>query len=867
MARFSRTVEHVLSRPLLLGQELQRFLDDPKCEVPAASREGIASTIRTAVRHALRTGDSPAELGSRKAADSYDIRDLVPTLHVHARAAGLMKDHRAAGDAEGRAHRFVEWLTGGRRFDERFRVDWSCPEVMLPLVPHVTRVCAKSSLALLHRLSVLSGVQDVPRRWPSYESLVEKVLQVQAPRRRGTNDNRDEEAAARARIHDALSTYRTSRVRMLAAAPNDAERAALEDKYAIAPRAACGRAVHIGSHEEVREILRSEGYVPDGMSAFDSLRALNPALAEDLEMWRAGPGSEQSTSFQEQCALVLVRAGGWVVKAGYLAEFRALRGMDDLFAVQVETEQRVKLNPRQIREARRRGENPEQMTIARISLLEAGVEAVALDSLKRSSVAAEEVPLRADGKPYLIYGLYAVCVKLWTMASALYAKTAGQSPEDAQRWALASANWTRLITELKERALPAEYQANAKDKKKLIRLVTLPQLVCVAFPLRRRELRALRARWQRAVVDATEKKHNPAEHPAVRAAEKDYFSEVQRHLMLAMTLDDGLRRKQYQHGRLGFNQNFSPVFARGGGRPAGAIEGLSGVNTNWFGDINDSAGLKIRVRDDRPDSRTGRDVRPGLVDMDLLWDFISVWRPKLLVAAGRVPSLTMYDLEADMREGRWALFPSDAPVVVRPENSRTDVSELVGRELHYLVRTFLRRPVSGVPQVPEWDALEKTWKGLWAQHVTRLLNTSYHGGVRNDWKAAMYLTKDNEQTLRDEYNVVNEEIEEKLGLDVTNWEHPGAYDAWMDRLTKGRQVFDPLEDPALPLPDHVRAQLDQERVASRRLGAPAVRISKARPGQALPANAPNAVAAPKLANKAVPSASGSTRPSHVRRAR
>lgn len=228
--------------------------------------------------------------------------------------------------------------------------------------------------------------------------------------------------------------------------------------------------------------------------------------------------------------------------------------------------------------------------------------------------------------------------------------------------------------------------------------------------------------------------------------------------------------------------------------------------------------------------------------MDLLWDFISVWRPKLLVKAGRIPSLATYDLEADMRKGRWALFPSDAAVVTRPEDSRTDMSELAGRELHYLVRTFLRPAVGGVPKVPEWNALEKNWNGLWAQHVTRMLNASYHGGVRNDWKAAMYLTKDNEQTLKDEYNVVNEEIEEKLGLDVTNWEHPGAYDVWMDRLTKGREVFDPLEDPALPLPDHVRAQLDQERVASRRLRAPAVRIRKAPPGQALPANAPNAAA-------------------------
>ena len=31
-------------------------------------------------------------------------------------------------------------------------------------------------------------------------------------------------------------------------------------------------------------------------------------------------------------------------------------------------------------------------------------------------------------------------------------------------------------------------------------------------------------------------------------------------------------------------------------------------------------------------------------------------------------------------------------------------------------------------------------------------------------------------------SVVNSAIRDKLGLDVTNWEHPNAYDVWMDRI-------------------------------------------------------------------------------------
>jgi hypothetical protein len=428
------------------------------------------------------------------------------------------------------------------------------------------------------------------------------------------------------------------------------------------------------------------------------------------------------------------------------------------------------------------------------------------------------------------------------MTSDLYAGAAGQQADSSQRWALASANWSHLLNEFKTRKLRGEHIQNAKDKEKLIRLVTLPQLLCIAFPLRRRELTTLRAHWIAARELAREKGHDPALHPAVLRAEQSYFRAAVPHMMLAITIDDGMRKQQYQRGRLGEGSNFHPLFMRRGGRPTSAIEGLRGMQTNWSGDRADPAHLKIRQRDDRLDTRPGRDVRPGTVDMTMLWDLISVWRPKQLVSAGLVPSVDAYDLEADMKVGRWALFPSHQRTP-RDDNSRTNVSAHVGRELHYLVRRFLRPDVDGHAQVPAWEDLDDSWRGLWAQHVTRLLLASYVGGVRNDWSQAMYLTKDTEETLRHEYSVVNVAMEDKLGLDVTNWEHPNAYDRWMDRILKGREVFDPLEDPELPMPAHIRSQLDMERATARLRRRPAggqVRLRQARPGQSSPARAPNA---------------------------
>ena len=113
--------------------------------------------------------------------------------------------------------------------------------------------------------------------------------------------------------------------------------------------------MHVGVHEEVHQLMRAQRLFPEEMSAFEILRQVNPALAEDFEMWRDGPGQEQSDSFREQCESSLVRVGGWAVSAGRFDEFRQAKGLDDLFAMQIETQQRVKMNPRELREVRARG--------------------------------------------------------------------------------------------------------------------------------------------------------------------------------------------------------------------------------------------------------------------------------------------------------------------------------------------------------------------------------------------------------------------------------------------------------------------------------------------------------------------------------
>lgn len=828
MARFSHAVRDLTSKPLILASVLDRFVEEA-AELPATSRPGIKSSILYAVRHALRTGDREEDLAPKEVALAADIRDLVPSLHVHARGAAMLRTHQDCSDAEARAHRFVHWLTGGRRYDEHARVDWPCPTAFQPLIAFSNRSNVRGELGFLYRCCTVAGIAEAPARFPTYPLLLAAAAAMNAPVRAGARADRDAADRARDRVASALSCYRLAREGLLAAAP-EAERAALRARFAPCPQPVVGRAVHIGAHEETDCALRAVGLVPEEMLPFEKLRAITPCLAEDFEFWAAGAGALQSESFREQCEDALIRVGGWAVSAGRLAEFQRAEGIDDLFAMRLETGVQARVTPR----AARRGEKTGGTRVERVSLLELLADAAAPGSLERSTVAAEDVPLNKDGRPYFTHGVYATCNRLWSVARDIYAGSANQNAEDAHRWALATAGWGHLVKELKDRQLPGEYIIRAKDKPKLIALVTLPQLVCLAFPMRRRELRAMRATWQQLRAEAVEKGHDPERHPDVVVARDEYLVNAVRHTMLAITLDDGMRHKQYQRGRLGYQRNFRPAWRYDGGR----IVGLEGMTTWWTGERSDPANFKIRERKGKVDTRPGFELHPGYVPMDILWDIIALHRPRQLVAAGLVPSLDAYDLEDDMRRGEWALFPSDV-LVKREENSRTDMSKQVGRELHYLVKLFLR-PTD--EKLPAWEALDDSWRALWSQHVTRLLNTSYWGGIRRDWDRACRLSKDTEATLREEYTIVDVALRDKLRNDSSDWQHPKAYDSWMDRLYDRFEVFDPLDDPTLPLPAHLAEQLAAERMKARRLRPRAAgpRLRQARPGQAPPQRARNA---------------------------
>jgi hypothetical protein len=792
-------VRKAYPEPLSLRDGIEILYDSD--EVTDASKPALKSAALDAVRYALRSGD---QLPTREEALAADVRPLLAVLPAAARVAAVAKNHRSPGDHEGRARRFVEVLTGGRSVD-RSKLRFPCPDSWQPLVDAIPdRNNANGEMAFLHRCCVVAGVSDAPSTMPSYEQIVEAARHING-----------EKAVNRA-TKASMSQYRTARKRLLSSAKNGEQREALKRCFGPLPTAHSARTSHLGVEAATVELLEASGLVAAGMTPDDMFRALAPGLADDFDYWMETPGNQRSDAFQAQCHGTLLRVAGWVIRAGYGSRLRQMTLLD-FYLIEIQTDDPVALNPRIARQV-----NESDEDAATISLLELAAEGEAEASLRRSTVTeAGTVGVDVNGRPWFTEAIHANCSRLWAMTAGVYRDLGARGGEPAKRWALVAARWGRFQKQLTDRKIPAEHRILAKDKLKMVQTVTLPQLVCIGMPLRRREVRALREEWMETVRRATEARHaDPHSHPEVVEVETRYFDAALPFTILSLAVDDGLRRKQYTRGRLGNNANFRIALERDGANQA---VGIARLTTHWSGEKRDPAHLKIRDKKKLVTRRDGRIVRRGFVDHIVLWDLIRHWRPRQLVANGSLSDLAAYDLETDLRKGQFALFPS-AKDVARPEKSRTDIGDLFGKELHYIVGTWLR------PDLPAWDDLGPEWRSLWAIHITRLLIGSHWGGARENWKAASYLTMDTESTLRDEYSEIDEGLQDRLGPEESNWEHLRAYNHWLDRLYFNFEEFDPTEDPDLPLPPHLREQIQ----SAPTLPAKKRRIRRARPGQTAP---------------------------------
>lgn len=471
-------------------------------EVPDSSKPALKSAVLDSVRYATRTGD---DLPSKEDALDTDVRPLLAVMPATARVAAEAKNHRSPGDHEGRARRFIEALTGGRSVD-RSKLRFPCPPPWQPLVDAMPdRKNANGEMAFLHRCCLVAGIQDSPATMPSYDQIVEAARHING------------EVGVLRATKASMPQYRTARTRILAGATGDEERETLQRQFGNLPTAHSGRTCHLGVERETVDLVEKAGLVADGMSPDEMFRAVAPGLAADYDYWATGPGSQQSDQFREQCHATLLRVAGWVIRAGHGSRLPELELLD-LFLSDVEVGDMVTVNPRL---ARRLGRQADEMS-AVVSLLECAAEAEAEDSLFRSTVTDVEIAgVAPNGRPWFTEAMHSNCSRVWTMTADIYRGLGAQGGEAARQWALVESRWGRLQKQLSERKVPAQHRIHAKDKLKMVQTVTLPQLVCVGLPLRRREIRVLRQEWLAAIRQAEQAEHaDPLVHPEVSAAER-----------------------------------------------------------------------------------------------------------------------------------------------------------------------------------------------------------------------------------------------------------------------------------------------------------------------------------------------------------
>jgi len=368
-------------------------------------------------------------------------------------------------------------------------------------------------------------------------------------------------------------------------------------------------------------------------------------------------------------------------------------------------------------------------------------------------------------------------------------------------WTLAVAEAREDFREIKAGNARAPLYGR-KAKAMLLRNITYPIAVCMGLPALRREVLTCREHW-----DELHARFGDPEHRRVQAARADYDELLTRYLVTAIMLADGMRVGNYSGMRLGLLDERVGATAADGTHVESythvlptVIDGeLRAVQLKLHGDDHPRVKLKIEKLGQSQDwRRRSHHLRPGIVDHELLYDYLVRVRPERLAAQGLIPSPEAYDLEEDVHGQHFALFVSpfrseDAYLGLTGGYTGGALSEMVGRMLHWMCSEALGR------ELPAWgsEELRTQYRALFSAHITRLLVGTYWFGIRDRAEIARAMTDDTTTVIVRRYSVVESDMVARVG-----WEEPRFFDTLMDRIHAGERIdwdqeaSGPLEDAA-----------------------------------------------------------------------
>lgn len=756
--------------------------------VSSAVEAQILHTVRRAARRAGGTGDL--------AKVAY-----APLAHMLAEHAKL--DAIEAGEGNGtneaaRARRFVRTV-GGYPATYRRSVNYTFLPGWRPLAEAVDRMAARNGIrsrrSYLHALMELASARG----------------KIQRPEDLPTRDTLKSWAGAqgipRAKLNKMLTIYRLGRTELNRHDPSSA----LPDIDRVP---VCrGRGIH--SLPDIVDVADRVGH-QGPISQLDTMIALEhvaPMMHQALGAYIDKARDEGLSAEWERNMISMVSRTVAAVSQTGLWDVRSLLPADLFFATTaVPRARRSDKEGSEYERAleERYGVRPESgaCEIEEVPLLFPVIDAMAVSACDssptdlRPSVAKR---LSAGEVPFYPPALHSEVARLASLA---------RHPLEADERRYAK----RLVSlnVVKKAVLDHMNRVNAKrgvlgrrlDKTVSLDYVTYPLAVCIGLPA----LAAKARRLGKHFFAACERHGYDLQSRAVRSAARRYDKVLTEYMVTAVYLADGLREKNYVYARVGKEGLVARLTDAGGAdldpththfwpeidRESGEIVGL---RTFFTGDDHRLPRLKIRYRSSKTkEIRTRKwHIRPGLVDFDLLNEYMQGTRPRNLFYQGLIKSVDDYSLRRDIDEWNFAMFVS--PSSSKHDYRRTtgayspgQLAAMVRRSLHWMAKDVLGN--GDLPELdsPEWrERFERVLTG----HITRSMIASYWMGIRGQADLACDYTNDAEQTLREQYKRVTTEQLHAEFIGKPDWMRPDHFDDVIDRIWYKGEVIDWEKEGAL----------------------------------------------------------------------
>lgn len=763
----------------------------------AASRRGpIMSHVTAALRHALRSFPEYARVSADALLD-VEIAPFLATLPDHAELDASEAGRSDPSKERSNVALFVTVVTGRDAVREKRSIEVT--RVLPAWQPLYDALCSQASeqpkartyprlLIRFMELALANGVvspEAVPDDFDAVHAWAPAL------------------GFSRKEVHEALGAFRSA-----ADALGDDS---LPRAYDLVFRGGIG----VRGLSDWVQRARNAGMTGDPMSweLLDIITALAPKIGNAVRtVLSAGKKHNRTASYENE----IIDCGSWLVAS-------LIRLGEDVSAL---TLLDLYLERREIRveqsAAAEEGRKVKLAQLAKYTTTPTHDAPMALHSLLRrcldvtAPLSYANSPLRLvnpvheeDDIPVYTDSMIANVKQAFLLTKAMFGAELEEVAPDV--WARARNEHDSLLRHISSHNR-GRYLAGRKAKRDL--LITWPQAVCMGLPYLRQK--ALMAR--RAVADRADR----IGHLESRESQKvllAYCEALRDYVVVAILLDDSLRIRNYAGATAGIHLKPTPEIIEGCWRR------FVGARTHFRGADADDVRLKVLARKDEGLNERERPLTPGIVDMDLLFEWWTKARPFYLVQAGLLTTVDAYDPERD----NYAVFPTGRP----SEAQRADpawkghispdmLSEIFGRALHEICMKVL-----GQTDLPEWGdaSLTETHRSLFCAHIVRLLVGTYFGGVLGDWTTAEYRTNDRELTLRKHYNLLAPWFTQRMHKQ--SHENPRWFDRVIARVLEARDcdVWGPFWDRFDPrYPDASLAALDARSQPSGR--APQVRARR-----------------------------------------